>query len=62
MKKEYIVNVVMYGAPERLAAIVYSTSIKNAAKQIKRRPPFSTKTTYYIFEAGHYAGGIQITT
>lgn len=61
MKKEYRVNVVMFGGPERLACIVYSNSLKNAVRQIKRRPPFCMRSTYYIFETGHYADGVSIT-
>ena len=61
MKKEYCVNVVMFGGPERLACIVSSNSLKNAVRQIKARPPFSGRSTYYIFEAGKYAEGVSIT-
>ena len=61
MKKEYRVNVVMFGGPERLACIVLSNSLKNAVRQIKARPPFSMRSTYYIFEAGKYAEGVSIT-
>ena len=61
MKKEYRVNVVMFGGPERLACILYSNSLKNAVRQIKRKPPFSMRSTYYIFEIGKYAEGVSIT-
>ena len=61
MKKEYRVNVIMFGAPERLACIVYSNSLKNAVRQIKTKPPFSGRSTYYIFESGKYADGVSIT-
>ena len=61
MKKEYRVNVVMFGGPERLTCIVRSNSLKNAVRQIKAKPPFSGRSTYYIFEAGNYAGGVSIT-
>ena len=46
MKKEYRVNVVMFGGPERLACILYSNSLKNAVRQFKRKPPFSMRNTY----------------
>ena len=61
MKKEYRVNMVMFGGPERLACILYSNSLKNAVRQIKRKPLFSMRSTYYIFETGKYAEGVSIT-
>ena len=61
MKKEYCVNVVMFGGPERLACIVSSNSLKNAVRQIKAKPPFSGRSVYYIFESGKYAEGVSIT-
>ena len=61
VKKEYCVNVVMFGGPERLACIVSSNSLKNAVRQIKAKPPFSGRSTYYIFEAGKYTEGVSIT-
>ena len=61
MKKEYQVNVVMFGGPERLACIVRSNSLKNAVRQIKAKPPFSGRSVYYVFETGKYAEGVSIT-
>ena len=61
MKKEYRVNVIMFGAPERLACIVYSNSLKNTVRQIKKKPLFSWRSTYYIFETGKYAEGVSVT-
>ena len=60
-KKEYHVNVVMFGGPERLACTVLSTSLKNAVRQIKAKPPFSMRNTYYVFETGNYSDGVSIT-
>ena len=60
-KKEYQVNVVMFGGPERLACIVLSNSLKNAVRQVKARPPFSMRNTYFVFETGNYSGGVSIT-
>ena len=60
-KKEYQVNVVMFGGPERLACTVLSSSLKNAVRQIKSKPPFSMRNTYFVFETGNYSGGVAIT-
>lgn len=60
--KLFRVNHVPWCAPEGLSALVQARSLKSAVKKVKDgRDLRLPDGTYYIFEEGRYAHGLQIT-
>ena len=60
--KSFRVNHVHWCAPEGLAALVRARSLESAVRKVKEgRDLRLPDGTYYIFEEGRYARGLQIT-
>ena len=60
--KTFRVNRVLFGTPEHLALLVRAKGLKSAVKKLRHNNGLRLPDgTYYIFEAGRYDNGLQIT-